>query len=409
MAESQGDALGASRIAEIGAQVMERDLPEALHLLEPEPDEDVAGVLGGLSPSLATALLLGFPEERRDRILAAAPAEQGEQWVRNQAHPEGTIGRLMEHPRAVFRPEVTVQEAVEQLRGLVKKAFITYGFVTDSGGKLCGVLVFRELLFAEASQPLGDIMLKDPFSLRPETPLADAMREVLKLHFPVYPVCDAEGHLLGIVRGQTLFEQQAFDISAQAGRMVGVEKEERLRTPWLRSLRFRHPWLQFNLLTAFIAAAVVGYFEHVIEQVVALAVFLPVLAGQSGNTGCQALAVTLRGMTLGELPEGAAKVLVAKEAWLGLLNGAAVGVTAGLGMLIFATRAGNPQATTLAFVVFCALTMSCVLSGISGTLVPVTLKRFGFDPATASSIFLTTATDVASMGLFLGLGQFLLL
>ncbi len=409
MAESKGDARGASRIAEIGAQVLERDLPEALHLLEPERDEDVAGVLGGLSPSLATALLLGFPEERRERILAAAPTEQGEQWRENQAHPEGTIGRLMEPPRAVFRPEVTVREAVEQLREMVKKAFITYGFVTDPAGKLRGVLVFRELLFAEDSQRLGDIMLKDPFSLRPETPLADAMREVLKLHFPVYPVCDAEGRLIGIVRGQTLFEQQAFDISAQAGRMVGVEKEERLRTPWPRSLRFRHPWLQFNLLTAFIAAAVVGYFEHVIEQVVALAVFLPVLAGQSGNTGCQALAVTLRGMTLGELPEGAAKVLVAKEAWLGLLNGAAVGVTAGLGMLIFASRAGNPQAVTLAFVVFCALTMSCVLSGVSGTLVPVTLKRFGFDPATASSIFLTTATDVASMGLFLGLGQFLLL
>ena len=103
------------------------------------------------------------------------------------------------------------------------------------------------------------------------------------------------------MRGQTLFEQQAFEISAQAGTMVGVEKEERLGTPWLRSLKFRHPWLQLNLLTAFLAAAVVGMFQDTIDQLVVLAVFLPVLAGQSGNTGCQALAVVLRGITLGEL------------------------------------------------------------------------------------------------------------
>ena len=109
------------------------------------------------------------------------------------------------------------------------------------------------------------------------------------------------GRLVGMVRGQALFERQAFEISAQAGSMVGVEKEERVGTHWWRSFRLRHPWLQLNLLTAFIAAAVVGVFQDTIDRIVVLAAFLPVLAGQSGNTGCQALAVTLRGMTLGEL------------------------------------------------------------------------------------------------------------
>ena len=126
--------------------------------------------------------------------------------------------------------------------------------------------------------------------------------------------------------------------------MVGVEKEERLATPWSRSLRFRHPWLQLNLLTAFLAAAVVGVFQGTIDRLVVLAVFLPVLAGQSGNTGCQALAVTLRGMTLGELRRGDARKLVAKEGLLGLLNGALVGVTAGVGMLIVARAQGEPHA-----------------------------------------------------------------
>ena len=190
--------------------------------------------------------------------------------------------------------------------------------------------------------------------------------------------------------------------------MVGVDKEERLATPWLRSLKFRHPWLQLNLLTAFLAAAVVGFFQGTIDKLVILAAFLPVLAGQSGNTGCQALAVTLRGMTLGELQKGRERALVMKECLLGFLNGALVGVTAGIGMFIFARMQKNPDAFLLATIVMFAMTMSCIVSGISGALIPLTLRRLGADPATASSIFLTTATDVASMGLFLGLATWLI-
>jgi len=121
------------------------------------------------------------------------------------------------------------------------------------------------------------------------------MRATVVRHYPVYPVCEKDGVLVGLLRGQMLFEAQTVELSAQPGSMVGVEREERLATPWLRSLKFRHPWLQLNLFTAFIAAAVVGLFEQTLERIVLLAVFLPVLAGQSGNTGCQALAVALRG------------------------------------------------------------------------------------------------------------------
>src|SRR5688500_11940520 len=233
------------------------------------------------------------------------------------------------------------------------------------------------------------------------------MRQVVRRHFPVYPVCEAERTLIGQVRGQAMFEEQAYEISAQAGRMVGVDKEERLTTPWLRSLKFRHPWLQLNLLTAFIAAAVVGLFQGTIDRMVILAAFLPVLAGQSGNTGCQALAVALRGMTLGELKPGREKALVMKEALLGLCNGALVGVSAGIGMYITARMQSHPAALILAFIVFFAMIGSCVISGLSGALIPLILRRLGADPATASSIFLTTATDVASMGLFLSLATIL--
>ena len=279
---------------------------------------------------------------------------------------------------------------------------------SDEAGKLLGIITMRDLLFADDQVPLESVMLRNAFTLKPDLQLADAMKLVLDRHYPVYPVCDDNGKLLGLIRGQTMFEEQAFEITAQVGSMVGVEKEERLATPLPNSFKFRHPWLQINLATAFVAGAVVAVFQDTVDRLVILALFLPVLAGQSGNTGCQALAVTLRGMTLGELKAGAERALVIKEASLGALNGAFTGVVAALGMYIVATLQHNPNALMLSLVVWVALVGSCVASGISGAMVPLTLKRFGFDPATASSIFLTTATDVVSMGLLLGLATLLI-
>ena len=321
--------------------------------------------------------------------------------------PEGAVGRLIEPANAAFPPELTIGETIEALRERVKSAFITYVYVVDAAGRLLGIVTMRDLLFGDHGRPLAEVMLRDVFSLPAALPLDEAMRRVLDKHYPVYPVVDAAGRLVGLLRGQAMFEARAIDISAQPGTMVGVEKEESVGTGWPRSLKLRHPWLQLNLLTAFLAAAVVGYFQDTIDRLVILALFLPVLAGQSGNTGCQALAVTLRGMTLGELKPGSERRLVIKEAGLGLLNGFGVGVMAALGMYVTATGQHQGQALLLGFVVLLAMVGSCIASGISGAMVPLTLKRLGFDPATASSIFLTTATDVVSMGMLLGLATLL--
>ena len=380
---------------------------EAVKVLVPHPLEIVVAALERVNPAIRRSVLKAMPDERRSAILDAAHPERRSTWRRNLEYPENSIGSLMDPPVAMFRPDTTIGEAVDELRTLVKRAFVTYLFVTDTDGRLVGVVVMREMLLGQRSQRLDEIMLRDPFFLTPEMTLTEAMRSVLNRHYPVYPVCEPDGTLIGLVRGQTMFEAQAIEISAQAGSMVGVEKEERLATPWPRSLKFRHPWLQLNLLTAFVAAAVVGVFQDTIDEIVVLAVFLPVLAGQSGNTGCQALAVALRGMTLGELKPGREKVLVLKEGLLGLLNGGLVGVTAGAGMFFFARSQQNPDAWLLGLIVCFAMILSCVISGVSGALVPLTLKRLGSDPATASSIFLTTATDVASMGIFLGLATWL--
>jgi magnesium transporter len=382
--------------------------PAAAALLEQHPAAVIAAVLNELHPGFTQDILAALPRGLVDGVMNAVPLETARQWSRNQTYADECIGRMMEPVLAVFRPEMTVAQTVADLRTLVKTALITYGYVTDSEGRLLGIITMRDLLFAEDNARLDELMLREVFFLTPELPLADAMKLVLDRHYPVYPVCDGQGVLIGLVRGQAMFQERTFDITAQAGTMVGVEKEERLATRWSQSFKFRHPWLQLNLLTAFAAGAVVGIFEGTVEKLVVLAAFLPVLAGQSGNTGCQALAVTLRGLTLGELKPGSERALVMKEASLGLFNGAFTGLIAALGMFTYASLQGSPHALMLAGVVWLALVGACVVSGICGAMIPLTLKRFGADPATASSIFLTTATDVVSMGLLLGLAALLI-
>jgi magnesium transporter len=389
-------------------KVVERDPREAAKMLEPYPDEFVVQMLELLNPASALNILQRFDPPRRQTVLATASPESTQQWMRNQTYPERTIGRLMQPPLAVFRPQTTVAEATEQIRRLARKAIITYGFVTDEQEKLLGVVVMRDLLLAHGSQRLEEIMLTNPFYLTPEMSLTDAMRAVLVRHYPVYPVCEKTGRLLGLLRGQMLFEAEAIELSAQPGEMVGVEREERLTTPWLRSLKFRHPWLQVNLFCGLLAALVVGFFQDTIDHIIALAVFLPVLIGQAANTGVQALAVCLRGMTLGDLRSGRGRMLLTKEMLLGALNGALTGVTGGIAMFIFATMIKSPLALILSFVVFLAITISCCFSGVAGAIVPLALKKFGADPATASSIVVTTFTDVGCLLVFLGLAAVLI-
>jgi len=388
-------------------EIKARNAPGTAEKLATLQGAEIANELLHLSPAFAQDVLAALPNDARERAISAAPDDVARQWQRNSLYDPGTVGRMMDPVVADFPPDHLVGETVEELRVLVTRALITYVYVVDAEGHLLGIVTMRDLLFSDRERKLEEVMLRGAFALHASQPLQDAMKLVLDRHYPVYPVVDTDRRLIGLVRGQTMFEAQAIEITLQAGSMVGVEKEERLATPWIHSLKLRHPWLQLNLLTAFLAAAVVGMFQDTLDRLVILALFLPVLAGQSGNTGCQALAVTLRGMTLGELKPGTERPLVMKETWVGCLNGIGVGIAAAVGMYITASGQSQDQPAMLAFVVFLAMIASCMASGISGAIIPLTLKRFGLDPATASSIFLTTATDVVSMGMLLGLATIL--
>ncbi|WP_415039741.1 magnesium transporter [Alcanivorax sp.] len=363
------------------------------------PADDIQFILSRLPASQAVAIASHLGEVAAPESAASIAVLSG---------MEASIGELMTPVTATLPQSTTVAEA---LAFMVKSADVTeisYIFATEDD-HLVGVVGMRDLILSKPSEVLSDIMVREPFAFEQDTPVKDAVSEVLYRHYRMYPVVDEQRRVVGEVRGWKLYERIATELSAQAGSQYGVAKEEQINTPVLVAFRMRHPWLQVNLLTAFAAAFVVGMFESTITQIVALAAFLPVLAGQSGNTGCQALAITLRGITLGQMKGYPVSRLLRKEILLGALNGAAVGVIAGIAMFAYALATDAASPAMLGLVILIAMIGACVGSGIFGVTVPLVLKRFGADPATASSIFLTTFTDIIGMGLMLFLATSMVL
>jgi magnesium transporter len=211
------------------------------------------------------------------------------------------------------------------------------------------------------------------------------------------PVVDFEGRLLGVIRHGALVAAAQEEASVDIQTMVGASKEERALSPVSFAVRKRLPWLQINLATAFLAAAVVGLFENTIAKFTALAVLLPVVAGQSGNTGAQALAVTMRGLALREVRLRHWLPVAFKELRVAALNGIAVAVVTCLGVYAWSRSAG------LTIVIGVAMVMSMVMAGVAGAAIPMVLSAMGQDPAQSSSIVLTTVTDIAGFFSFLGL------
>ena len=363
------------------------------------PADDIQFILSRLPASQAATIASHLGEVAAPDNAASVAVLSG---------MEATIGELMTPVTATLPQSTTVAEA---LAFMVKSADVTeisYIFATQDDC-LVGVVGMRDLILSKPSEVLSDIMVREPFAFEQDTLVKDAVSEVLYRHYRMYPVVDEQQRVVGEVRGWKLYERIATELSAQAGSQYGVAKEEQINTPVLAAFRMRHPWLQVNLLTAFAAAFVVGMFESTITQIVALAAFLPVLAGQSGNTGCQALAITLRGITLGQMKDYPVSKLLRKEILLGALNGAAVGVIAGIAMFAYALATDAASPAMLGLVILIAMIGACVGSGIFGVTVPLVLKRFGADPATASSIFLTTFTDIIGMGLMLFLATSMVL
>jgi len=369
--------------------------PTALAVFSCQPKAARLEILERATPRLATSLLAQMAPAERDLLLAASRASTRKDLERFLSFPDESAGRLMDRSFIAVPATARVDEVLARLRRSRIRGARSI-FVTASDGRLEGLVNVQDIALADPDDVIGEAIEPVRESVTVQTGREELVDLLERSRRDSVPVVDAEGRLAGVVRYRNLFRAIEDVATADIQKMVGASAEERALSQPAFAVRRRLPWLHINLLTAFLAAAVVGVFEDLIAQFTALAVLLPVVAGQSGNAGAQALAVTMRGLALREIGIRQWRSVLNKEVRVGLFNGLALALTCGLAVLVWSSSFG------LALVIAVAMVMSMLAAGIAGALVPIVLTRAGQDPATASSIILTTVTDVAGFFSFLG-------
>ncbi|MGB5472352.1 MAG: magnesium transporter [Gammaproteobacteria bacterium] len=396
---------------------------EIVQLLHSLPPDRGAQILGRISTALATsvlnklqpdqarrnltvmdpvgaALLLGSldPESRElqlDRLDAGLARELRDL----MSYPQASAGRLMQPRPPSIPARLTVKQALHRLRRLPARDTAVL-VVTDDSGRLLGLVDLADVVHADPGARLETLVqITTPVCVNALTPREEIIDLFSRYRLRLLPVVDIENRLLGIIRQSTVIKAAQEEAAADLQAMVGVSRDERALSSPLLAMRKRLPWLNINLLTAFLAASVVGIFEDTIAQFTALAVLLPVVAGQSGNTGAQALAVIMRGLAVREIRVRHWQRVLLKEVLAGILNGMAIALVTSLGVLLWSRSAG------LAAVIGVAMVISMALAGLSGAAIPLLLTRLGQDPAQSASIILTTVTDVVGFFSFLGLAS----
>lgn len=379
-------------------QALAADVARAV--LECVPDALARQLLTDAEPAVSAAVLSHLDEEAREARLRALDPQVAHELRELLAYPEDSAGRLMDPQVSPLRAGLTVAEALARLR-TIKRRGLRELFVVDDSGALTGRVEIQDLAVADEARPLreitrGLIAAVQDLDLREDVVALLQQQPITEL-----PVVTSEGRFVGVIRQAALVSAVEQETSLDIQTMVGASRDERALSGPVFAVRKRLPWLQINLLTAFLAAAVVGLFEDTIAKFTALAVLLPVVAGQSGNAGAQALAVTMRGLFLREISLRHWPRMVWKEASVGFANGIAVAVTTAIGVWVWSGSLG------LVLVISSAMVIAMVIAGVSGALVPIMLRRFGQDPAQSSSIVLTTVTDVAGFFSFLGIATLL--
>jgi magnesium transporter len=360
-------------------------------------DETGAHLLVEMEPTRGAALLARLDKEHRERLLSLMPGTHATEFRKLMSYPPDVAGHFMDPRVMTFRPAASVGQALDRLREMGPNRRIYELYVVDEDGLLEGAVPLQQLALAAPTTPLGSVAGGKPLAVSSLTSREEVVELLNHARIASLPVLDFEGRLIGVIRLDQLVKAAEQEASADIQSMVGVSKDERALSKVSFAVRKRLPWLQINLLTAFLAASVVGLFEETIARVTALAVLLPVVAGQSGNTGAQALAVTLRGLALREVTERHWPKLVIKEFFAGLLNGLAVAAVTMLSVYAWSGSLG------LCIVIGLAMVMAMSIAGVAGAAVPVVLSALGQDPAQSSSIVLTTVTDVFGFFSFLGL------
>ena len=376
-------------------------LPDILAVIE---DEKVARVIVQADPDDAVTFIDSLPDERKEKVLALVDPDRRKSVQQQISYPEETVGRIMTTDYLALPPNTTAQGAIDKIRNRGELETFFYLYVVDDSARLVAVVPIRNLVIAPQDRTLGEMMIAEPVRADISMDQEEAARLVSKYELLALPIVDHEVRLVGIITVDDVIDIIDKETTEDMYKMAGLEEDDRVFTPASRSIKMRLPWMIFNLLTAILAASVVGLFERSIGQLVALATFMPIVAGMGGNGATQTITVMVRGMALGELEFSSAWKAVVKEVSVNVCIAAVTGTLVAL--LVAFVWKGNPF---LGLVLAMAMIINLgLVAGLSGTLIPLTLKRLKFDPAIGSGVIVTTFTDIFGFLSFLGLATLFL-
>ena len=370
-------------------------LPDILALID---DEKVGRLIVRADPDDAVTFIDSLPEERRERVMNLLDPERRAAVRELINYPEGTVGRLMTTDFMALPPVTTAQGAIDKIRERGELESFFYLYVVDDSGKLIGVVPIRNLVIAPPDRTLNEMMIADPIKADVFMDQEEAARIVAKYELLALPIVDEGGRLEGIITVDDVIDIIKEESTEDMYKMVGLAEEDRVFTPVSRSVRMRLPWTIVNLLTATLAASVVGLFEHTLQDIIALVTFMPVVAGVGGNGATQTATVIIRAIALGELEFSSAWRAIVKQVMVNISIALAAGVLIAIAATLWK---GNPY---LGLVLACAMIFNLgLMAGFAGAVIPLLLKALKFDPALGSGIVVTGLTDAFGFLSFLGL------
>ena len=401
----QIDLLAGLPPEEAAEAVAELDEHIRVEILENLSPDAAAALVGEMSYDDAADVLDELDEDHSDSLLSKMESEDAAEIRHLMAFDPETAGGIMNTEVLILDENLSADQAIKQLREDIEdKEIPYYAYIVGYFHNLKGVLSLRDLLLLPPGISLEiAVGRQDLITVTYDTPKEEVARLISHYNFMALPVVDYEGRLIGVISHDDIIDVIQDIASEDLLGMVGAGQDESVDTPWRDSVRMRLPWLLVNLVNSALSASVVYLFDGSITQMAILAVFMPMVANQAGNTGQQALAVIIRQLAFDRFEKGKALEAVMREVKIGLINGCILGVIAAAASALFT------QNITLGLVMGAALLLDMLLGALAGAGIPLVLKRIGRDPAQASSIFLTALTDGAGFFLFLGLATLFLL
>jgi len=373
-------------------------------LLESLNTDLVTDIVEELSHDDATDIVSQLSEEKREEILDNIDKDDASEIRKLLAYSEDSAGGLMSTEYIQINRRLNKREALEVVAQQSEETEDFYAiYVVDDQEHLVGTVSLKNLIKAKPNVQIDELLDDELIFVYAETDQEDVAQLLSQYNLPGIPVVDKNMLMLGIVSFDDVIDVLEEETTEDILKIANVSDEEELSGNWKDALKSRVPWLMVNMLTAFLASSVVYFFQPTIQKITLLATFMPIIAGMGGNAGTQALAVTIRRISLNTLPDSKVVDTIKKEVIVGLMNGLIFGVVVSV-VAIF-----NNHSPLLGLVVFLAMFGNLIIAGITGASVPIILEKLGFDPAVASSIILTTFTDTLGFLLILGLGSYFLL